>query len=136
MLISVRDIVRWSDSTTVFCSMRMSCNLLKVLKEYHILSNVVIVINFFFLQVSVQIKWTLIFLANLKKGFDVHKKYHLHCQQEKARHELSVSKDYGNIMPYILQETPANFICISMHFSSFVCIKNRTKWIASKKEIA
>lgn len=87
----------------------------------------------FFLQVSVQIKWTLIFLANLKKGFDVHKKYHLHCQQEKARHELSVSKDYGNIMPYILQETPANFICISMHFSSFVCIKNRTKWIASKK---
>lgn len=60
-------------------------------------------------------------------------KCHLHCQQEKARHELSVSKDYDNIMPYILQETPANFICISMHFSSFVCIKNRTKWIASKK---
>lgn len=54
--------------------MRMSCNLLKVLKEYHILSNVVIVINFFFLQVSVQIKWTLIFLAILKKGFDVHTK--------------------------------------------------------------
>lgn len=73
MLISVRDIVRWSDSTTVFCSMRMSCNLLKVLKEYHILSNVVIFIKFF-LQVSVQIKWTLIFLANLKKGFDVHTK--------------------------------------------------------------
>lgn len=126
----------WYNSTKVFCSMRMSCNLLKVLKEYHILSNVVI-FTIFFLQVSVQIKWTLIFLAILKKGFDVHTKMSSSLSARKsATRIVGIQRLWQYIMPYILQETPANFICISMHFSSFVCIKNRTKWIASKKEIA
>lgn len=48
MLISVCDIVWWLDLMKVFCSMWMFCNLLKVLKEYYILFNVVIFINFFF----------------------------------------------------------------------------------------